>query len=86
MALLFNTLETMEALVDSGPPEIRSKAIVTAMKKVADANTTATKGGIEAFGKSLHSHIDLAITKQTITFGSKMFVGIGLIGAIIKPN
>lgn len=84
MAHLFNTLEIMEVLVESGLPEKQSKAIVTAMEKVADANTIATKGDIEGLDKSLCSYIDLAITKQTIAFGSLMLVGIGLIGAIMK--
>ena len=80
MAQLFNTLEIMEILVDSGLPKEHSKAIVTAMEKVVDANTIATKSDITG----LQKYIDHAITKQTVVFGSVMLVGVGLISAAIK--
>jgi len=80
MAQLFNTLAIMEILEDSGMEKKQSKAIVAVMEKIVDADTLATKSDI----KSLKDYIDLAITKQTIAFGSIMLVGVGLIGAIMK--
>lgn len=80
MAQLFNTLAIMEILEDSGMEKKQSKAIVTVMEKIVDADTLATKSDI----KSLKDYINLAITKQTIAFGSITLVGVGLIGAIMK--
>ena len=91
MAQLFNTLAIMEILEDSGMEKKQSKAIVTAMEQVVDANTLATKSDINnlkdyvdaGFAKQI-SEFNHTITKQTIAFGSLMIVGVGLIGAIMK--
>lgn len=84
MGQLFNSLEIMEVLVDSGIEQKQSRAIVTAMEKAIDSNAIATKDDLHVMEASLKGYIDLAISKQTVAFGSIMLVGVGILGAIIK--
>lgn len=84
MALLFNSLEIMEILVDSGIEQKQSRAIVTAMETAIDGDTIATKAQVDAMEISLKRHMELMITKQVIAFGSLNLVAVGLMTAVMK--
>ena len=73
MAVLFNTLEVHQLLVDAGIEKDHSDAIVKAMEKAIDGDTIATKADLKA-----------QTNEMTIRFGAMMLTGIGLLTVVLK--